>query len=159
LRPTVQEIIFLQVVSKQAEGLTPAPPLLTSTDWPRASYRTHADVSLAKHPIYANQMQASMEAELKQALRSELRDFQDAGFKVEAVIKFGDPAHEILDYIEEEKIDLVAMTTHGRTGLTRLIYGSVAEKVLHKIKVPVLLLRPVASSQHLQSEEILWRVY
>ncbi len=53
----------------------------------------------------------------------------------------GDPAGEILKVIEEVKPDLVAMSSHGRTGFSRFAFGSVAEKVLRKCDCP-LLVRP-----------------
>jgi nucleotide-binding universal stress UspA family protein len=53
-----------------------------------------------------------------------------------------DPAEEILDYIRREKMDLVAMATHGRTGLARLLLGSVAAKLLHARAAPLFLVRP-----------------
>jgi nucleotide-binding universal stress UspA family protein len=53
-----------------------------------------------------------------------------------------DPAKEILDYISLEKVDLVAMATHGRTGLARLLLGSVAAKLLHARAAPLFLVRP-----------------
>ena len=49
---------------------------------------------------------------------------------------------KILDFIEEESVDLIAMSTHARTGPSKLIFGSVAETVFRKASVPVLLLRP-----------------
>ena len=49
---------------------------------------------------------------------------------------------QILDFITEEGVDLVAISTHSRTGPSRLIFGSVAERVLRKVPVPVLLLHP-----------------
>ena len=51
----------------------------------------------------------------------------------------------ILHAIEHDKIDIIAMTTHGRTGLSRAIFGSVAESVMHQARVPVLLFRPVGT--------------
>jgi nucleotide-binding universal stress UspA family protein len=60
-------------------------------------------------------------------------------------MRFGPPAAEIERYIDEEGVDLVAMTTHGRTGLARLVAGSVAEHVLHHAKTPILLYRSVAN--------------
>lgn len=53
-----------------------------------------------------------------------------------------DPAEEIVDYIRREKIDLVAMATHGRTGVARLLLGSVAAKVLRARAAPLFLVRP-----------------
>ena len=54
----------------------------------------------------------------------------------------GDPATEILRAIESEGIDMVIMGTHGRKGLEQTIFGSVAENVVKKSPVPVLVLNP-----------------
>jgi len=53
----------------------------------------------------------------------------------------GNPARQILSAIEETRADLVAMTTHGRTGLARLRFGSVAEEVLRQCVTPLLVIR------------------
>ena len=55
-------------------------------------------------------------------------------------ITVGNPSNEILSTIESEKIDLVIMGTHGRKGLDHAIFGSVAEKVMKKSPVPVLII-------------------
>jgi len=49
---------------------------------------------------------------------------------------------EILDYAEKEDIDLIIMGTHGRMGVDRIVFGSVAEKVVKTSKIPVLTIRP-----------------
>jgi nucleotide-binding universal stress UspA family protein len=54
-----------------------------------------------------------------------------------------DVADQILEIAQSEGIDLIVMTTHGRTGLSRLLFGSVAESVLRRAGVPVLLIRTV----------------
>ena len=54
----------------------------------------------------------------------------------------GDPAKEILKIIESEDIDMVIMGTHGRKGLEHVFFGSVAENVLRKSPVPVLVINP-----------------
>lgn len=51
-------------------------------------------------------------------------------------------ANLICDYINSEDVDLVVMSSHGRTGLARYIFGSVAHKVLQEVKVPVMIVRP-----------------
>jgi nucleotide-binding universal stress UspA family protein len=51
-------------------------------------------------------------------------------------------AHAICDYVREEEIDLVVMSTHGRTGLARFLFGSTAYQVMQGTQVPVLLIRP-----------------
>ena len=54
----------------------------------------------------------------------------------------GDPAAEILKTIESEGIDLVIMGTHGRKGLEHTIFGSVAENIVKKSPVPILVINP-----------------
>ncbi|MHB0912225.1 MAG: universal stress protein [Armatimonadota bacterium] len=53
----------------------------------------------------------------------------------------GDPASVIVDFAAEKGIDLIAMSTHGRSGIRRWVYGSVADRVLRSARVPVLLIR------------------
>lgn len=59
-----------------------------------------------------------------------------------ADIDTGDPAECIVDYAGEQGIDLIVMSTHGRTGVGRWTYGSVANKVLQVAPCPVLVVRP-----------------
>jgi nucleotide-binding universal stress UspA family protein len=54
----------------------------------------------------------------------------------------GDPVEEILKIIESEGIDLVIMGTHGRKGLEHTVIGSVAERVVQRSPVPVLVVNP-----------------
>jgi len=63
------------------------------------------------------------------------------GIQAEAIALVGEPADEIARYAAQHGKDLIAMGTHGRTGLSNLVLGSVATKVLAQSKVPVLLLR------------------
>lgn len=68
-----------------------------------------------------------------------------AGFSVDAVLASGDPAKEITAAADREHCDLIAMGTHGHTGVKDLIYGSVANEVRHQSLVPVLLVRGLAA--------------
>lgn len=58
------------------------------------------------------------------------------------VLVCGDPVVEILKAIEEKKIDLLVMGTHGRKGLEHVFFGSVAENVVKKSPAPVLIINP-----------------
>lgn len=62
-----------------------------------------------------------------------------AGRPARSRILSGDPAAEILRYAGEERCDLVVVGTHGRTGLTRVVLGSVAERVARQAPCPVLV--------------------
>ncbi len=67
---------------------------------------------------------------------------RDQGLEVECVSISGTPGEVIIGYAEEENIDLIALATHGRGGLGRLVVGSVADFVLRKTGKPVLLVKP-----------------
>ena len=62
-----------------------------------------------------------------------------ANIPVEPAVRFGDPVHEILQEAEQWGADLIAVTTAGRSGLGRVVLGSVAEQVFRKSVVPVVL--------------------
>jgi nucleotide-binding universal stress UspA family protein len=61
--------------------------------------------------------------------------------KVSFCVRFGDPGREIAQFAEECKAELIAMPSHGRTGLSRLMIGSVAERVVRLAHCPVLILK------------------
>jgi nucleotide-binding universal stress UspA family protein len=89
------------------------------------------------------------ESELKQMKKKALDYLKEAseglkskGASVTCKVAVGNiPAEEIIKAEEEVKADLVAMSTHGRAGITRWAFGSVTEKVLRGGKVPVLMVR------------------
>ena len=63
------------------------------------------------------------------------------GLKVSTEVRTGHADREILAAAEELKIDIIAMSTHGRSGLSHLAFGSITEKVLRQAPVPVLTVR------------------
>jgi nucleotide-binding universal stress UspA family protein len=74
-----------------------------------------------------------------EALRKELADRGLAGASCE--VRFGDPGHEIAAYAEEIQAGLIVLSSHGRSAWTRLLIGSVADRVLHLAHCPVLVLK------------------
>jgi nucleotide-binding universal stress UspA family protein len=67
---------------------------------------------------------------------------QTQGLNSRAVTVEGGAADAILSYAEKNNVDLIVMSTHGRSGLSHFFFGSVAEKVSRHSRVPVLLLAP-----------------
>ena len=67
---------------------------------------------------------------------------KDAGLKVRSELLMGKPADAIIDYVGKNPVNLIVMSTHGRSGLSRWVYGSVADKVLHGASTPIFLVRP-----------------
>ena len=66
---------------------------------------------------------------------------RNAGLEVSTAVVQGTPYAQIREYVVEHDVDLIAMGTHGRTGLERYLLGSVAEKVVRTADVPVLTVR------------------
>jgi nucleotide-binding universal stress UspA family protein len=75
-------------------------------------------------------------------LEEQLQALTAAGFAARAVVRWGDPWRGICECAESERADLIAMTTHGRSGISRWAMGSVADRVVHEAESPVLLVRP-----------------
>jgi nucleotide-binding universal stress UspA family protein len=67
---------------------------------------------------------------------------QGSHLEVRTHVVHGDPAGRIVDLSDDLPVDLIAMSTHGRTGLSRWMRGSVAERVLHAARCPLLLASP-----------------
>ncbi|MBI2845124.1 MAG: universal stress protein [Chloroflexi bacterium] len=75
-------------------------------------------------------------------LRFEERLLKEKGLAASISIRHSsDAAEEISDFADKNDIDLIAMSTHGRSGVSRLLFGSVAEKVLRGTSKPILLIR------------------
>jgi len=68
--------------------------------------------------------------------------FTDPAVKVKGVILSGYAAQEIIGYATTNNMDIIIMGTHGRTGIDRILFGSVAEKVVKTASMPVMTVRP-----------------
>ncbi len=101
-------------------------------------------VHCPRNPLFGDTGTAAPDtADLVGELQARLTAMQppDASLRVEHRLCQGDPAAEILRLAQETFCDLIVMGTHGRTGLARLLVGSVAEEVLRRASCPVLTLR------------------
>jgi len=96
-------------------------------------YVPHPSIELFENVVF--------EGAQKRLLEFTGKYFKDADRIKTAVVK-GDAAEEILRYIKKEKIDLLIMGTHGRKGLDKVIFGSVAEKLSKTTPVPIMLVNP-----------------
>ena len=131
--------------SKVAEGVLPHAKslaysegaeliLLTVTSNP-AMDLVFSDPGIAETAILEQQeMSKTYITGIENELKSE-------GFRVSNLIRVGSVAEAVLGVAEELGVDVIAMSTHGRTGPARWLLGSVAERVVHNSKVPVLLIR------------------
>lgn len=82
---------------------------------------------------------ATRKRHTEQALKERLDDAKFANVHMSVAV--GDPGHEITEFAGREKADLIVLPSHGRTGLSRILIGSVAERVVRLAKCPVLVLK------------------
>lgn len=66
----------------------------------------------------------------------------DRDVPVETTTRSGTPAQTILMFAQEQDADLIVMSTHGRTGLQHVVFGSIAEDIVRKSEIPVMTVRP-----------------
>jgi nucleotide-binding universal stress UspA family protein len=142
------EVILLQVITPPPDRATAIyrPP---TSDMPMAPLPESAeDVTIAQHPIYREQEMASLQAEAEQSLAGAKERLSKVGLEVRVEVLFGRPAEKIVEYAMKEDVDLIAMATHGRSGLSRWVFGSVAEKVLRAVALPILLISPPGADRY-----------
>lgn len=86
----------------------------------------------------SEQLEDSAERQLPKLAECE----ECTGLNVEEVIVHGDAAAEIVRVASEQEVDLIVISSHGRTGLGRIIFGSTAESVVRHASCPVLVVKP-----------------
>jgi nucleotide-binding universal stress UspA family protein len=87
-----------------------------------------------------------LERRASHELAAVILEAQDTKVDVTRRVVVGIPYRKIIEVAEEEKADLIIMATHGRTGLSHLIIGSVAERIVRTAPCPVLTIRPTATT-------------
>jgi nucleotide-binding universal stress UspA family protein len=108
-------------------------------------------ITLLRHWVVVGEASAPVsytEEELK-IIRERVMDYlaksgeilKGKGITVKTIVSTGNAADEILRAADEIKADLIAMSTHGRSGLRRLAFGSITDKVLRGSRIPVLMVR------------------
>ncbi len=108
-------------------------------------------ITLLRHWVVVGEASAPVsytEEELK-IIRDRVMDYltntgeslKSQGINVRAIVNTGNASDEILKVARENKVDLIAMSTHGRSGLRRLAFGSITDKVLRGSHIPVLMVR------------------
>jgi nucleotide-binding universal stress UspA family protein len=96
------------------------------------------------HTRRYEEMLEQTEEEAERYLEVIAERFRGQGIETETVVSvYGVVVDEIMEIARREEADLIAMTSHGRTGLAEAFYGSVAASVLHRIDRPLLVVRPL----------------
>lgn len=113
------KVVFLQVVEPE--------PLIIGPD--------------VVYPMINQDMMEERTKTAETYLDTKQAEFRARGIEVETYVVHGPVVEEIITYADRTKADLIAMASHGRTGLSRVFYGSVAAGVLNKVDRPLFLIR------------------
>lgn len=111
----------------------------------RASDAHHLSLAEFLSPSTEDTLPPTTHAQLERDLHGAQESAREAGVSVRLQTAFGDPANEILESAQRGEVDVIALTTHGRTGWDRWVFGSVAEKVLRAWPRTLLVLRNPSS--------------
>jgi nucleotide-binding universal stress UspA family protein len=101
----------------------------------------HVIATESEHPIFVDQQWEAKKFLALDYLRDLCERVGCPDIRVHTVVEMGPAAETIIDYAHDQPIDLIVMATHGRSGLQRWVYGSVADKVLRGANQPILLVR------------------
>jgi nucleotide-binding universal stress UspA family protein len=107
---------------------------------------------LEPHDRYAGYTGISTEMleDIRKEIQTQTKDYlakvadklKKKGLNVKTAIVEGKPSEEILNYAQRNQVDLIIMSTHGSSGLSRWAFGSVADKVTRHSLVPVMVIAP-----------------
>ena len=154
-RSEASEAILREIEHMVSDG-APEVVLLTVAEVPEAAAEAPHPLVVGGAPVPGGVTRvppprvAEDKGQALERIREELTDYlaekavilKHLGCQVQTEIGFGDPAEEILAAAKAHQVDLIAMATHGRTGLAQVIFGSVAARVLGSSVRPVLVVRP-----------------
>jgi nucleotide-binding universal stress UspA family protein len=124
---------FAYGVAKRDEGLLYILHVL-----PDNPHQAYVDGFIAQEDL--EKIQKSIEEDLVTNYKEHYTKKIEGEIEFETVTKSGRADKEIVEFAEKEKVDLIVMGTHGRTGIEHVVFGSVAEKVLQHSLFPVFII-------------------
>jgi nucleotide-binding universal stress UspA family protein len=140
-----EEVSALHETERIARGNETAVIRGSTEQWPTGPYpgseaEPQVNRDMVEEGAEAGRTEESKRQERAAKYRPLLDELSKAGYVVSVKIRFGDdPARRICKAAQVERVDLIGMATHGRSGLSRFFAGSIAETVLRESGVPVLL--------------------
>ena len=95
-------------------------------------------------PAIYQQVEEDEKAKGQEYLKKEAAKLEKSGLTVHTVMLEGSPAEQIIKYAQDNGVDLILMTTHGRSGISRFALGSVTDNVVRSASVPVMVIAPAS---------------
>ena len=127
-------ITHIEVIAKKTAAKVELVSVIEPLDIP-----TRGQIAISDDDI--RQIDAEGKKEAGKYLNQVSDRLTKAGIKTDTVILSGKAADRLVRYAVNNGIDLIIMATHGRSGISRLFWGSVAEKILRATDIPVLLIK------------------
>ena len=124
----VETIIFVRVIEP------------TPTSYSAVS-GTSSQQGVEKFQKNAKRIEEERRSSAARYLEEVISRARQDGIKYKAVVLVGKVADSLVDYVDANEIDLVLIATHGRSGISRWVRGSIADRVLRAARVPVLMVR------------------
>jgi len=138
--PPEDSKLILYYVTKPPKGTGFAAP-----DY-RSDYALESDgepLGPKAHPVFPSQEEDSIQSDVEVALLSVTNKLKQQGYDVSTQVCFvDDVVGEIVRIVKRDKIDMIAMSTRARVGMMRFFFGDIAEKVMQRVDIPVLLIHP-----------------
>src|SRR4030042_3438185 len=139
------ECVLPQVVSI-AKGCGVPKVSLVRVVTPLKIYSTEFEGTIAIAEMQKIEEQSIANA--KEYLEKKSADLKKQGISPDISVMFGNVIDSLAEFAEKNKVDLIIIATHGRSGLSRFVWGSVADRILRTAKGPVLMIRPEACQVH-----------
>lgn len=127
-------IPHIEVIGKLSEASVELVRVVEPIELP-----TRGGIALSIDDI--RQIESHSKTEAENYLHGIVERLKIAGIKARSKILTGRAADSLVDHVHKNNFDLIIMATHGRSGISRWIWGSVAEKILHSSSIPILLVR------------------
>ena len=131
----------LPYAEEMAKGLNTEEIILVSVTERVQGYRLIEDPSQTLEPRLIPEAMGKKEKQAQKYLAGLVKAFKAQGITARAEVLVGNPAEEITIFAKYNSIDLIIMSSHGRSGPSRWALGSVADKVFRASSVPVLMVR------------------
>lgn len=141
----VNEFVLFRVIEQLSNNEVAALSEARTSFFNRGEHETRAPGITYSDEDYSNHVLAKMgqvRAEAENYLSELAAKLVKDGIQARGEVVVGKPAESILDYAENNSVGLIIMTTHGRSGISRWAFGSVADRVARHSVVPVLLVSP-----------------
>lgn len=120
-------------IAKRDEGMLYILNVIPSTP-----QQYHLERHLTKKQL--DDIAANLEEDRKRMFNEKYLTFIKDKTKVTVITESGDEAEKILDFVQKEKVDIIVIGTHGRTGIEHVFLGSVAEKIIRRSPIPVFVI-------------------